>query len=352
MDKRVSMDRRSSRLHRLSGLLGVIALVACGTSPRSPVASSSVPEIPATAPSPSSSAEAASTPSATIDISVLTGRIAFSGGPPHAEDVYVVDADGTGLRKVTNDSAAEFDPTWSPDGTRIAYRHQAADDRSTDIYVIGADGSGARNVSGDDGTADWGPAWSPDGTWIAWNTSADRARGFDLGLVHADGTGRAVVAPGVFVEYPAWSPDGSRIAFMSQVADEGSQYDVFVMDSDGSDVKRLTTTSSGDGWPTWSPDGSSIAFSSTRDDCGESSAPDCLATGDLGPYHTLYVMATDGSGQRRVSTLFAQIADWSPDGRYLAFEGRSGLTVVSADGAEVGAIPLDVGAAGFPDWIK
>jgi TolB protein len=139
---------------------------------------------------------------------------------------------------------------------------------------------------------------------------------------------------------------------MSQIADEGSQYDVFVMNANGSDVRRLTTSPATDGWPTWSPDGASIAFSSTRDDCGQQSPADCLSTGDIGPYHTLYVMTPDGSAQRRVSTAFAQVADWSPDGRYLVFEGQSGLTVLSADGATMGTIPVDAGAPGFPDWIK
>ena len=264
----------------------------------------------------------------------------------------MINADGTGLTQVTGDPAAEFDPTWSPDGTRLAFRHQREDDRSTDIYVIDSNGANPRNLSGDDGAPDWGPAWSPDGEWLAWNTSGGAQVRFDLGLVHPDGTGRTVLQPGVFVEYPAWSPDGSRIAFMSQVAEEGSQYDIYVMDADGSDVQRLTTEPSDDGWPTWSPDGTLIAFSSTRDDCEQAATPGCLSTGDIGPYHTLYVMAVDGSAQRRLSPLFAQIADWSPDGRFLVFEGRSGLTVLSADGSAIGTIPVDVGAPGFPDWIK
>ncbi|MDP9225706.1 MAG: hypothetical protein M3P18_18070 [Actinomycetota bacterium] len=114
---------------------------------------------------------------------------------------------------------------------------------------------------------------------------------------------------------------------------------------------RSTPAGAIDVWPTWSPDGKTIAFSSTRDDCSRSSAPDCLSTGDIGPYYTLYLMGPDGSDQRRVSTLFAQIADWSPDGRYLVFEGRAGLAVVSADGSAAGRIPVAVTEPGFPDWI-
>lgn len=342
------MRRTSTGIYPLWRLLGVVALAACGTGSQSTATASPTAETSSAGPP----AYTASTPSATIDIANLTGRIAFSGGSPHAEDVYVINADGTGLRQVTSDPAAESDPSWSPDGGRIAYRHQTSDDRSTDIYVIGAEGNEPRNVSGDDGTPDWGPAWSPDGAWVAWNTASDAQVGFDLGIVHPDGTGRKVVKPGVFVEYPAWSPDGSRIVFMSQVAEEGSQYDIFVMDADGANVNRLTTAPSDDGWPTWSPDGTSIAFSSTRDDCSRSSLPDCLSTGDLGPFHTPYVMAPDGSGQRRLSTVFAQIADWSPDGHSIVFEGRARLTVLRVDGAAVGTIPVGVGAAGFPDWIE
>jgi Tol biopolymer transport system component len=333
--------------------LGLMGLVGCGgPGPRpSDAGSAAVETAPATVASNRPTLPDRATPSGTIDVSTLTGRIAFSGGPYPNLDIYAIEADGSRLRQVTSRAAAEFDPSWSPDGSRIAYRYQTTNDQSTDIYVIDADGSRARNLSGNDGKADWGPAWSPDGSLIAWNTSAEGDVGFDLGLIRPDGTGRTEARPGVFVEYPAWSPDGSQVAFMSQIPEEGSQYDIFVMDKDGSHVLRLTTDRAVDGWPSWSPDGRVIAFSSTRDDCGQSSAQGCLSTGDIGPYHMIYLMAPDGSAQRPLSRLFGQIADWSPDGRYLVFEGRTGLTVLSADGSANGTIPVAVGEPAFPDWI-
>ena len=235
--------------------------------------------------------------------------IAFSAGPGRAEDIYVVKADGTGLRQVTSDPAADFDPTQSPDGKQIAYRHQIGDDRSTDIYVVDADGSGERNVSRNEGVADWGPAWSP---------------------------------------------DGSQIAFMAQTPEGTQNYEIFVMNADGTDPRRLTQSPGDDGWPTWSPDGRRILFSSVRDDCSVSDAPDCKTTGDIGPYHTLYVMNADRSAQVRLTDAFGQIADWCPDGHYVVFEdleGRDGLSLIRSDGSGLTTLPLDLSSPGFPDWI-
>jgi Tol biopolymer transport system component len=84
----------------------------------------------------------------------------------------------------------------------------------------------------------------------------------------------------MWVEYPAWSPDGTRIAFMGG-PDGPTEYDIWVMNADGSNPVQLTDSPGPDWWPAWSPDGTRIAFASVRDDCASSDAPDCRTTGDI-----------------------------------------------------------------------
>jgi TolB protein len=338
---------RSLATSRPTLLLALFVLSGCGSGGRASAPSTESPPPTTTgSPSPASPAPTAGG----VDLSSLTGRIAFSGGSPHAEDVYVIQADGTGLTRVTSDPAADFDPTWSPDGSRIAYRHQPGDDTTTDIYVIGVEGSGARNVTRSDGVADWGPAWSPDGSKIVWNSDRDSPGAFRGYLMGPDGTHVRPLGADVWVEYPAWSPDGTKLAFMGQTPEGTENYEIYTVDADGTGLRRLTRSPGPDGWPAWSPDGRRIVFASVRDDCAFSGAPDCKTTGDIGPYHTMYVMNADGSGQTRLSDAFAQIPDWSPDGRYIVFEGRGGLSIIRADGSGLTALPTGVSSSGFPDW--
>jgi len=134
------------------------------------------------------------------------GRIAFSGGPHGHQDVYIVNADGTGLRQLTTDPAADFDPTWSPDGKRIAYRHETNGDSTAEIYVMNADGSHRRNLTRRAGQ-DHAPAWSPDGKKIAF-ASVRRGPSLAIWVMNTDGSHQRRVSK-VDGEYPAWSPDGS-----------------------------------------------------------------------------------------------------------------------------------------------
>ena len=113
-------------------------------------------EQPQDRPSPSTAASDAPGPSGG-DRSSLYGRIAFD----NFDDVWTIDADGTDLTRLTHSPAFEFDPSWSPDGTQIAYRSDRGDE--SEIWVMNADGTGQRRL-----TAGLSPAWSPDGSSIAY----------------------------------------------------------------------------------------------------------------------------------------------------------------------------------------
>ncbi len=298
---------------------------------------------PGSTASPGSASSGSPATSGAIDVSALVGRITFSTG---TDDPYVVNANGSGLRKLTSNPANDFDPAWSPDGRMIAFRSER--DGNTEIYLMAADGSTQRNLSRDP-SDDWGPTWSPDGQ-VVWNCAGGQAIGFRACIERADGSGLHMIPAEIYVEYMDWSRDGTKIVFMSQepgASGSDPDHNVYVMSADGTGATRLTTAPGEDGWPSWSPDGRQIAFATTRDDCRNSTADDCLSSGDIGPFFDLYVMNADGSDQHRVTNKMAQFVDWSSDGRYLVFS--PGLNVSRPDGSGLTQIP-GAGDALFPDW--
>ncbi len=260
-----------------------------------------------------------------IDLTSLSGRIVFD----NSQDVWSINADGTGLRRLTRSPWPEFDPSWSPDGRFIVYRSEPHD--YPELWVMNADGTGHHRLTRDGGF----PTWSPDGSMIAYAPGGGPSGRSSIVIMNADGSGRRRLPHTDYGEYPSWSPDGKQIAFNSNLSGEGLMY---IVDVDGSRVVDLSRVGQGHE-VAWSPDGRSILFASQRDHPDNS--------------NDIYVMRPDGSGVRRLTRARAgaETPAWSPDGRYIVFAAPGGFGVMRADGSGVTSLGVDgVGEATFPDW--
>jgi Tol biopolymer transport system component len=233
----------------------------------------------------------------------LSGWFAFTvtGG-----DLWVMRGDGSDRHQVTTSGdGVDISPTWAPNASRLAFRHSTGaggGQRDTDtIRIVQADGTGERHLV--DGSF---PAWSPDGALIAFRG----VEGVDLAVIRPDGTGlRSLGAR--HSECPVWSPDGTRILYCRNEDLSGvvsNNWDVWVMNRDGSGQHQLTNDPARDYPVAWSKDGSRIVFFSDRDGKGAS-----------------YVMQADGSSVARVTqaTDLSSVGVWLPDGRFI---------IMSADG--------------------
>ena len=177
---------------------------------------------------------------------VLAERIGFVSGGMLA----LIRADGSGLQTIR----AGIGPAWSSDGARLAY------ECAPEICVVNADGTGFAQLTVNP-AGNYHPTWSPDGTKVAF--ALTRAGVVDLYVMAANGSGVVRLTQGVgFLGSPAWSPDGSKIAFDCRV-DAGND-DICLVNADGTGFARLTSDPARDDGAAWKRDGSTLAFATTR----------------------------------------------------------------------------------------
>lgn len=253
--------------------------------------------------------------------SAATGKIAFTlfDNPqdPFVSNIYAMDADGTHLQRLTKTGKDGW-PTWSPDGKQVMF--SSSRHRISQIFVMNADGKDQHLIA--DGF--W-PDWGPNGSKIAYTVWQDD-KNTEIYLMNPDGSNqRRLTHHPARDGGPTFSPDGKKIAFLSDRdnPERFPQYNLYMMNADGTDVLKLTDDFSvSNSKPSWSPDGRWIAF--TR--------------GDL--RSDIYRINVDGANLQNLTNhpTFDASPTWSPDGRQIAFyssrEG-GGIYMMNADGTGV-----------------
>jgi len=174
-------------------------------------------------------------------------------------NLFVVSRDGVELLKLTDSGNNKSDPAWAPDGDQIAYAHGGEGGR--DIYLIPARGGAINDVTNSAGFDEWAPAWSTDGSYLLVASKDDTITNteiFRLDPLSGQLT-RLTAAAGEDI-FPVASPDGTQIAFLSNRADLGSEFQIYVMDADGQNVRLLYDQPVWLERPSWSPDGTWLVF--------------------------------------------------------------------------------------------
>ena len=281
-------------------------------------------------------------------------------------EIYVMEVDGNNQRRLTDNDFYDTHPSWSPDGKRIAFvsdRDEHVIDNNPgglpnyEIYVMDADGGNQQNLTNNP-NSDSLPSWSPDGERIVFSSNRDGNRdgnrgNYEIYVMDADGNNQQRLTDNDFYDVgPSWSPDGKRIVFWSKrdghfIGEGGLSTEIYVMDADGKNTRRLTNNRKSDFSPSWSPDGKWIAFISDR-------------KGD-GVNYEIYVMDADGGNLQRLTNNRVDDGSpsWSPDGERIVFVSNPDgihenyeIYVMDNDGGNQQKLTNNPHRDSAPEWLN
>lgn len=222
-------------------------------------------------------------------------KIVFTSDRNGTYDIFLMNADGTGLVALVTAGTDDTQPSLSPNGKKLACR---SDGFGHGMQVIDLAQNTAELIDADGQY----PKWSPDGTKIAYYKTVN---GFDqIFVADLNTMTKTQLTSGNFDNrFPSWKPDGTKIAFATN---RDGNFEIYVMNSDGSNPMRITFHNSAiDTAPAWSPDGSKIAFSSNR-------------SGNF----DIHVMTSEGASPMPLAAhpAYDGLPSWSADGTQIVFE--------------------------------
>ncbi len=256
---------------------------------------------------------------------VFESRLSFAARTPDSKEIYYSDYDGYGKVKITNGSTNNS-PQWSPDGRWLLYTSLRG--RQHKLYVQNTFTGKEIKISNETVI---GPRWSPLGNEIALTMSSLHGNSELYTMNISTRKLRRLTNNSRIDVSPAWSPDGKKIAFVS---DRAGNTHIYVVKSDGSDIKRLTFKGKNES-PAWSPKGDKIAFARSTN-------------GNF----DIWVMNPDGTQQRQVTSDLHddEHPSWASNGRNIAFKsdrgGPSAIYIMKADGTNI----VEVAKGSNPSW--
>jgi TolB protein len=203
-------------------------------------------------------------------------------------NIFTANADGSGLKRITGNRGYDAEPVVSSDGKQIVFGSQR--EGNFDVYLMNADGTNLRRLTDRTGY-NGGPWFSPDNTKIVWRawypeTGEEKAQWrdcmeknyiiafpLDLWVMNADGSNKRMILHNGATNFaPSWHPDGKRIIFASNMDDWradigkfGHNFELYLIDIDGTGLERITYNTVFDSFPMFSPDGKKLAWASNRD---------------------------------------------------------------------------------------
>jgi Tol biopolymer transport system component len=274
----------------------------------------------------------------TIDDSVMVEKIAFESWRNGNAEIYTMNDDGSGVKRLTTNSGEDRTPGFSRDGRKIVFSSNR--DGNYELYKMNNDGSAQERITSLPASDEWTPDWSPDHNKIAYVISPiENALVSEIHIMNADGTGDTTITSNTSGDSrPIWSPDGSKILFYSK---RDGHYEIYVMNADGSDQTRLTYTSTNAVYGQWSPNGMKIVYN------------DVTISTMTGQIH---VMNSDGSNDTVLTNSSGINEDpcWSTDGKSIVFQsnrnGNYEVYMMNADGSNQHNLTNNSSWDSWPSW--